>query len=76
MKFKLTKTTDGYFLKLAIPITELYKSNLVSGTSYGFELAIDLSGPDGKRIRQDRWNSIHAEGFNLSPSKWGNLIIK
>lgn len=76
VKFKLTKTTDGYFLKLAIPITELYKSNLVSGTSYGFEIAIDLSGPDGKRIRQDRWNSIHAEGFNLSPSKWGNLIIK
>lgn len=76
VKFKLTKTTDGYFIKLAIPITELYKSNLVSGSFYGFELAIDLSGPDGKRIRQDRWNSIHAEGFNLSPSKWGNLIIK
>jgi hypothetical protein len=76
VKFVYSKTADGYFLELAIPVTELFKTKLLPEASYGFEIAVDLSGADGKRSRQERWNSIYAEGFHLSPSKWGTLICE
>ena len=76
VNYKLKPEENGYFLELALPVKEMYSKNLLSGTSLGFELAIDLGSEANVRKQQDRWNSVSTEGFHLSPSKWGRIRLK
>jgi hypothetical protein len=72
-----TKLSDGgYALEMAIPFKSLFNATISSETRLGFEIAIDKSGSNGLREKQLRWNSPDVEGFHLSPSKWGVLIIE
>ena len=64
----------GYTVEIAVPYYALYNQQLQAGTQLGFEVAIDL-GTNEKRESQSRWNSSYEEGFNLSPAKWGKLIL-
>ena len=65
----------GYTVEIMIPYSNLYNQKLVPGTELGFEAAIDL-GTFEKREQQVRWNSSYQEGFNLSPAKWGKLLLE
>lgn len=76
LNYKLKQEGSGYFLELALPLKEVYSRSLMSGTTLGFELAIDLGSEANVRIQQDRWNSTSTEGFHLSPSKWGRIRLK
>lgn len=72
-----TKLSDGgYELEMAIPFKSLFNATISSETKLGFEIAIDKSGSNSLREKQIRWNSPDVEGFHLSPSKWGVLIIE
>lgn len=75
LNYKLKREENGYFLELAIPVKELYSTSLINGTTLGFELAIDMGSETNVRKQQDRWNSASAEGFHLSPSKWGRIRL-
>ena len=76
LNYKLKQEESGYFLELALPLKEAYSRSLMSGTTLGFELAIDLGSEANVRIQQDRWNSPSTEGFHVSPSKWGRIRLK
>ncbi len=76
VNYKLKPEENGYFLELALPVKEIYSKTLLSGSSFGFELAIDLGSEANVRKQQDRWNSVSTEGFHLSPSKWGRIRLK
>jgi hypothetical protein len=73
--FKFKKTANGYIAEVGIPLASLSASTFKKGDKLGFEIAIDLN-KEKIRKEQIRWNSNHEEGFNLSPQKWGELILK
>lgn len=73
--FKFQKTADGYIAEVGIPIASLSTSALKKGDKLGFEVAIDLNKGETRKD-QIRWNSNYEEGFNTSPQKWGELILK
>jgi hypothetical protein len=75
LNYKLKREENGYFIELALPVKEFYSTSLMNGTTLGFELAIDLGSEANVRKQQDRWNSASAEGFHLSPSKWGRIRL-
>ena len=76
LNYKLKPEENGYFLELVLPFKEYYSTNLMNGTTLGFELAIDLGSEANERKQQDRWNSASTEGFHLSPSKWGRIRLR
>jgi hypothetical protein len=72
---KITATTNGYILELAVPTSAFYQFNPKAGTELDIEIAIDL-GTTAGRDQQLHWNSGLDEGFHLSPAKWGVLILQ
>lgn len=74
--YKSQTENGGYFIEIAIPYKSAYSKKLVSGESFGFEIAVDSGGETNIRKRQDRWNSASTEGFHLSPNKWGRIVLQ
>lgn len=68
-------TPDGYRLKAIIPLAELRALPLVSGKTYGLEVAVDDGDSSGSRIFQYRWNNPGNEGFHTSPAMWGTMEL-
>jgi len=65
---------NRFSCEMAIPWAALNIKPLELDQPYDFEIAIDMSGPSGKRGVQYRWNSIEKEGFHQNPSLWGTII--
>jgi hypothetical protein len=76
INYQIQAENGGYFIEIAIPYESTYSKKLVSGESFGFEIAVDLGSETNTRERQDRWNSAATEGFHLSPNKWGSIVLE
>lgn len=68
-------TSAGYIVEAAIPWKDMGESPWQSGSLYDLELALDMSGDDGRRVIQHRWNSTGTEGFNTTPALWGGIQV-
>jgi|UniRef100_UPI00404AE58D hypothetical protein len=73
-QLSVQQTPTGLIVECALPIS-VANLSLLSGQIHGFEVAIDQSGSNKKRVNQVRWNSSSSEGFHLNPSLWGELEL-